>query len=97
MRAESSAPERSSVTSAEATSGQRRTERRLAGCEGLFRWIIEHHLRTAISQQNACLNQLTSKGGLFLQPYSVQSYHDCTSSCASWDNRRSRKLTANAR
>jgi hypothetical protein len=41
VRAEISVPEAISVTSAEATNGQRRTERCLAGCEGFFPWIIE--------------------------------------------------------
>jgi len=43
VRAESSAPEGNSVTSAEATSGQRRTDRCLAGCSGWFLWFIELH------------------------------------------------------
>jgi hypothetical protein len=43
IRADSSVPELRSVTCAVATSGQRRTERRLDGCDGLFFWIIEHY------------------------------------------------------
>jgi hypothetical protein len=43
VRAESTASECSSVTSAEATSGQRRTERCLAGFKGCSLWIIELH------------------------------------------------------
>src|SRR6202011_2362484 len=55
--------------SAQATREQRPTERCLAGCKGLLLWIIEHHLRTAVSRQKAYFfGHIQSKATMIVAP-----------------------------